>query len=257
MKTTRLFALLLAGSTALHASDTEILSLTTNGRLTFTNSFTNGLFSVQWAPALPTTNWNGSWDSLRYFVPTNPLTTVSVPMFYRVTGLSNQFIPMAIGRQFLYTVTNLAGGTSTVQATFLAPARLSSDKDYTLLELRTPCELRLLPCRSTENEYYEIPFGISATEGLTWRRAPPGTMWTNQWCDGSSDQMTVATNEVITVPAGTFDCLRIEQREIDNNLRLNGVYWVKAGFIMVKYYVVEDGQTNIWSLASWADKPPR
>jgi len=256
MRTTNLLALLLAASTSLQAGDIEILSLTTNGRLTFTNSSPNGLFTVQWAPALQS-NWNESWDALRYFVPTSSVATVSVPMFYRVTGLTNQFIPMPIGRQFNYSVTNLAGGTSTLQATFLAPLRLSSDQEYSILELRTSCELRLLPCRSTATEYYEIPFGISTTEGLQFRDAAIGTMWTNQWCDGSSDQLTIVTNEVITVPAGTFDCLRIEQREINDNLHPNYISWVMPGFMVVKWYAVEDGKTNISSLVSWADRPPR
>ena len=102
---------------------------------------------------------------------------------------------------------------------------------------------------------YNIPFDISTTEGVAFRDAPPGTMWTNQWCDGSSDQMTVVTNEVITVPAGTFDCLKIEQREINNNLNLDYVFWVKPGFMMVRQLKIKDGQTEVSSLASWTDRP--
>jgi hypothetical protein len=178
-------------------------------------------------------------------------------MFYRVTCLTNQFIPMPIGRQFNYTVTNLAGSSSTLQATFLAPLKLSSDKEYTIMELLTPCELRLLPCRSTTTEYYEISSGITTTEGLQFRNASTGTTWTNQWCDGSADQLTIATNEVITVPAGTFECLRFEQRAINNNLDLDYIYWVTPGFMMIKMVDFGNGQTNISSLVSWTDKPPR
>jgi len=256
MKTISLLALLLAGSTALQADDTNILSLTANGRLTFTNSFTNGLFTVQWAPALQS-NWNESWDSLKYLVPTASVTTVSVPMFYRVTCLTNQFIPTPIGRQFIYAVTNADGSTNTLQATFIGCLKLSSDKEYSILELLTPCSVSLLPCRSTATDFYEIPFDISKTEGTTWRNGPPGMSWTNQWCDGSSDQITILTNEVVTVPAGTFDCQKTEVREINNNLNLRWIYWVKPGFMMVKRFDINGGQTNVSSLASWSDRASR
>lgn len=244
-------------SLAVHAQDIEITSLASNGQLTFSNSFTNGLFTIRWAPNLPCTNWNESWDPLKYFIPTGSVTTVSVPMFYRVTCLTNQFIPTPIGRQFIYTVTNADGSTNTLQATFIGCLKLTSDKDYSILEFLTPCAVSLLPCRSTATAFYDIPFDISTTEGLTWRSGSPGTMWTNQWCDGSSDQMTIVTNEVITVPAGAFDCLKIEEREINNNLNLRHVWWVKPGFMMVRQFDIKNGGTNVSSLASWADRAPR
>jgi hypothetical protein len=270
MKTTPLFTLLLAAATALQAGEFEIDSLTSNGRLTFTNAFPDGLYTIEWAPGIQSvTNQNGtniwlwdkdardSWDSLKHFATTSRIVSVEVPMFYRVTCLTNQFTPTVIGRQFTYTVTNTAGSMGTMQASFVGCLRLSSGEEYSILEMLTPCAVRLLPCRSTATEFYTIPFGIATTESVAWRSAPAGTTWTNEYCDGSSDQITIGAKENITVPAGTFDCLRIEQREINNNLSLRGVYWIKAGLIMVRQFDIKDGQTNVSSLASWADRPPR
>jgi len=55
--------------------------------LTWTNSFTNALFTVQWAPSLATdptnTIWSASWTGLKEFWTPTGVTTVPVPMFYR------------------------------------------------------------------------------------------------------------------------------------------------------------------------------
>lgn len=250
-------AALLAATFSVQAADFQILSLAGNGQLTFTNAPTNGIFTVQWAPALPATNWNSNWDSLRSFPATNSITTVSVPMFYRVTCLTNQFFPMPIGRRFLYNSTTITGTTGTFQITCLGSLMLSSDKEYTILELLTPCSRRLLPIRVTDTEVYDIPFEISPTEGLEYRDGPPGTTWTNQWCDGSSDQKIIATNETVTVPAGTFNCLKIEQREINNGLTLKYEDWVKPGFGLVKQIDYSNGTVTTNVLASWGDRLPR
>ena len=259
MKTSILWGLLLAFSAPLSAADIQIQSLAANGRLTFTNTFTNGLFTIQWAPALQS-NWCDSWDSLKSFTPSSSVATVTVPMFYRVSCLTNQFIPTVTGRQFTYSVTNTLGVAGTLTATFLGALKLSSGDEYTILELLddTQCGLRLLPCRSTATEFFDIPFDIGGAEGVEWRNAPPGTTWTNQWCDGSSDQMTVAANEVITVPAGTFNCLKIQEREINNNLRLRYDFWIKPGLMMIKQIDYDYGAATITtnSLASWADRSP-
>ncbi len=70
------------------AGDTPVLSLTGNGILTWTNSFTNALFTVQWASSLggsPTnTVWMEDWTSLENFSARTGVTSVAVPMFYRV-----------------------------------------------------------------------------------------------------------------------------------------------------------------------------
>jgi hypothetical protein len=261
MKATPTFVLLLAIGISLHAAEVEIISLSANGRLTFTSSYTNGVFSVQWSPELPSTSWSANWDSLHAFVSTNARTTVSVPMFYRVACQTNQFFPTPIGRQSVFTITNDLGATGNLRVTFVGALKLSSGKDYTILEMLDDrdCALRLMPCRSTDTELYTIPFEISKSEYVAFRSGSPGTTWTNQWCDGSSDQVTISANEVVTVPAGTFECLKTEDREINNNLRLRWVYWIKPGMGMVKQVDYGNGTKppDTYTLSSWTDSPPR
>lgn len=83
-------ALALATKTAL--AQTTITSFPGNGQLTWTNSpGTNG-FAVQWAPTVAGP-WSSSWQSLDSLITTGTQTTVSVPMFYRV---SQGFTPAAL-----------------------------------------------------------------------------------------------------------------------------------------------------------------
>jgi hypothetical protein len=254
MKTTLFLSLLLASRVLAQTGDFEVVSLASNGRLVFTNSFPNGLYTIQWAPKVPHTNWLESWTGLTAFPVTGNTGVVEVPMFYRVKCMTNLFIPTATGRQFVYA---LPGATATL--TFLGPLKLSSDLEYTILEYRLPTEIKLLPCRATPSEFYTIPFE-SKEEVLEWRSGPSGTTWTNYYGDGSSDQMKIASNESVTVPAGTFDCVKIEQREINvGNLRLRGVQWIKPGFMMVKNVDYGDGsgQPITISLVSWSDTAAR
>jgi hypothetical protein len=72
------------------AADIPVLSLNGNGMLTWTNYFTNALFTVQWAPSLAgnrtNTIWSDSWTALKDFWTPTGATTVSVPMFYQLVA---------------------------------------------------------------------------------------------------------------------------------------------------------------------------
>jgi hypothetical protein len=249
-----------------------ICSLATNGRLTFNNVCTNALYTIEWASGINTVTNGGdcwlweadahdSWDSLKNFVVTDPTNTVEVPMFYRVKCLPNLFMPTPIGRQFIYGVTNTDGARYTNQITSVGCLKLTSDKEYSIIEMLDggDCSLRLLPVRSTTTNVYVIPFDVSKTEVLQWCNGPAGTTWTNSYCDGSSDQLTIVTNELITVPAGSFDCLKIVTREINNNMRLRWISWICPGFGMVAQIDFGNGTepANYIGLVSWADKPRR
>jgi hypothetical protein len=255
MNTTTLFPLFLACTTSLFADDFEILSLTSKGRLTFTNSFSNALYTVEWASELPTTNWNTTWDSLRSMMPTNPVATSSVPMFYRVTCQTNLLMPLVKGRRTVYEASATSGLLGYAVSTVLGSLKLSSGKEYSITEMVTGCNLTLKAMRSTETEVFTIPSDISRTEGLAWRLGPSGTTWTNQWCDGSSDQITILPNQIISVPAGTFDCLKFESREINNSLRLRSLWWIKPGFSMIQMVDFGNGSTPVMTnrLAAWED----
>ena len=83
-------AIIIAGGIAIvlaHAAALAqpiITSFQGNGQLTWTNlPGTNG-FGVQWAPAV-TGPWSQTWTSLDSLICTGSETTVTVPMFYRVT----------------------------------------------------------------------------------------------------------------------------------------------------------------------------
>ncbi len=61
-------------------------SLSKNGILIWTNSITNGLYTIQWASSLSATNtiWLNSWDTLTQIHANPNCNTTTVPMFYRV-----------------------------------------------------------------------------------------------------------------------------------------------------------------------------
>ena len=258
MKKNYFLALWIGIAITVQAGEFEILSLTSNGRLTFTNTFTNGTFTVEWASQVPTTNWNSGWAGLRDFAVTGKIGTVETPMYYRIKCNTNLFIPTIYARQFEYSISSgtVAVGTGTI--TFLNNVTLSTGKEYTLMELNVPNQIILIPCRSTASEFYTIPTE-SKNEVIEWQNGSSGTTWTNSYGDGSSDKITIIGTETITVPAGTFNCIKIEKREINNNLRLRYVDWIKPGFNMIKEidYGNGSGQPTTLTLKSWTDKASR
>jgi len=245
-------------ATTVQSGEFEILSLTSNGRLSFTNTFTNGMFTIEWAPQVPSTNWNTGWTGLRDITVTGKICNVDIPMYYRVKSITNLFIPTIYARQFVYLISsgNVDVGTGTM--TYLNNVTLSSGKEYTLMEFDIPNQIILIPCRSTSSEFYTIPTE-SKNEVIEWQNGTSGTTWTNSFGDGSSDKITIIGTETITVPAGTFNCIKIEKREINNSLRLRYVDWIKPGFNMVKEIDYGNGssQPTTLTLKYWTDKSPR
>lgn len=74
----------LAGALAgANAQEMEILSLSRNGLLVWSNATLNATCRVEWAASVQGP-WHSSWDSLASVVATNHVTERSVPMFYRV-----------------------------------------------------------------------------------------------------------------------------------------------------------------------------
>lgn len=86
MKTERLIPIALLVASA-SAADLVITSFDRNGALTWTNAVSNAVYQVQWAGSVtgPWTNFQSlaALDAIR---ATNHLTTVGVPMFYRVVA---------------------------------------------------------------------------------------------------------------------------------------------------------------------------
>jgi len=253
MKTLAALISPLAAGLALQAAEPPLLSLSSNGQLTFTNASPGCLYTVEWASSLSNPDWSSGWAPLEAFAATNQMVTVGVPMLYRVACQTNLLVPTATGGSATYLTVGPSGPAGTFHTFFLGKVRLSSGKEYTMMEIDAGCGYKFLPCRSTETEFYIIPSDVSRDEGLEVRLAPSGTRWTNEWCDGSSDQITVLPNETISVPAGTFDCLTTEVREINNSLRLRSLSWYKCGFGMVQSVDFGNGSeppvTN--RLSSW------
>lgn len=111
---------LLAATTASIAADVQILSLSRNGLLTWTNASLNVTCRVEWA-ASAEGPWYGSWESLSAIVVTNQITERSVPMFYRVV------CPQ--------TITNIAPAAA---LTLIADHQ--GDTNFTILDVRTQPE---------------------------------------------------------------------------------------------------------------------
>jgi hypothetical protein len=67
----------------------EIIALSGNGTLSWTNGLTNGAYEVQWSSSLTAGPvWTNDWSQLQGIQGTQSVFTVPVPMFYRVKGSS-------------------------------------------------------------------------------------------------------------------------------------------------------------------------
>lgn len=62
----------------------DIASYDRSGWLTWTNGLSNAVYEVEWSSSLDAPAWTNSWSMLTGIQPTTALTTVSIPMFYRV-----------------------------------------------------------------------------------------------------------------------------------------------------------------------------
>jgi hypothetical protein len=239
---TRMFPLaVLASCLAVHASDIEITSLAGNGRLTWTNSFTNGLFSIEWAAALGTNSWRSNWIALQNFWVGGFTNTVEVPMFYRVKCVTNLFMPMPFGSQFVYTWSNAVTGVSTRRMNIAGVMSIPVlGKEFRLVGDPASSGVALKPLRSTESEVWAI--ATSGEEELMWFNGPVGATRTNYLYRfpeaGRVQTLTVETNEVVQVPAGTFNCVRMRKRDSWTD-EPEIVWWIAPGFFVVKW-------TEIW-----------
>lgn len=84
------------------ANDFGIVSFTSGGDLSWDDTNTNGIYSVQWSPSLQGTNWRSDWSGLTQLAATGGTITVKVPMFFRVVyrpRATNELILVAGGGQ--------------------------------------------------------------------------------------------------------------------------------------------------------------
>lgn len=133
----------LAGAVAgARAQEIEILSLSRNGLLAWSNATLNATCRVEWAASLQGP-WHSSWDSLASVVATNRVTERPVPMFYRV-----------VCPQVVANIT---------PATALAMLNdHKGDANLTILDVRTPGEYAPRHIKGAVNlDYYAASFDAS------------------------------------------------------------------------------------------------
>jgi hypothetical protein len=248
----------------------EITSFGHNGQLTWTAP-TNSVCTVQWlADPTAATNWQENWLQLCEIGMTNNGMTAAVPMFYRVVSWTNGlFWPMPIGRTYTYAVSNALGQTWTNQATVQGA----------LILPRGPAERYYLVVRSETYEGTE-PVGYShggsdffrstdvATyclqgpfENIAWQNAAIGTTWTNTILGsaGGTDVCSVVSNEVVSVPAGTFGCIKYTiNRTTSSNPDSRRFDWISPRLGLVKEVFYDISDTNaapvVSELRSWMDR---
>jgi hypothetical protein len=240
MKSKTLPLAVLVSSLAVQGAEIEITSLTTNGRLSWTNSFTNGLFSVEWAASLPGT-WRDNWGALQGFLVSNQSNTVEVPMFYRLKCATNLFEVFPLGGRSVFAASNVTGAVWTVQGTILGyvTPSVASGQEYAVAEFIDRGRMSLSLVRSTDSERIIVDADTLAEVNGGVQRAPIGTTWTNFNYKGRYTRVcTVEANETVTVPAGTFQCLKFSRRILEplNPPVPQPFYyeWVKPGFGVVK-----------------------
>ena len=213
------FALvLLPGSILAQGSGFPILSLSGNGHLTWTNAYQNGLYGVEWAPSLAGP-WQSNWTALKSLVVMGDTATVDVPMFYRVKCDTNLFMPMPMGGYLEMSVSNAVGAVWTERMTVAGSVFMpSKGKEYAVLEGTISLyadAMETLLMRSTSNALYVINSACGMEEiGMT--NAPIGTSWTNAVC-GEIEIATIEASELVTVPAGTFTCLRVRKQRLSTS----------------------------------------
>ena len=135
-------------------------------------------------------------------------------------------------------VSNAAGNTWTQKASVVGRVYIpSKTNDFRIMEIldpQYPPNAPILAMRSTESAVYTIDRDCGGEE-LAFTNAPIGVGWTDTTCGN----ITVATNEAVesvTVPAGTFSCIRVRKQRL-NTSHPNPVWieWWLPGFGQVKW----------------------
>ena len=136
------------------------------------------------------------------------------------------------------SVSNAAGNVWTQTVSVVGTVYIpSKSDDFRILEMLNPINppnAPILAVRSTESAFYGIDKNCGAEE-LGFTNAPLGVGWTDTACGN----ITVATNEAIesvTVPAGTFTCIRVRKQRLNTSIP-NPVWieWWSPGFGQVKW----------------------
>jgi len=243
---------------AVQGQDIAISSLAGNGQLTFTNSFTNALYTIEWAPALGT-NWRQNWGPLQGFWAPGRTSAVQVPMFYRVKCVTDLLFPFPVGREAVFSASDAVGNVWTEKSVVLSYIHpLGADRpQYALLEQVNPNSLSFFMARSTDTAMIRLD-PDRLVEVTEFQLGPVGTTWTNFNYKGQyTRKVTIEAIETVTVPAGTFPaCYKFHKQIVSGSSspRPEWYEWVRPGFSMVKWvdYWCDNAPNvhELWSLST-------
>jgi rhodanese-related sulfurtransferase len=131
------------GSVSSTAQEVEILSLSQNGVITWSNSTLNVTCRVEWASS-PEGPWHDSWDSLTGIAITNHVTERAVPMFYRVVATEPP--------EPLITDISASEALTLIMEN-------EENPDFVILDIRTPGEFASGHIKTALNiDYYSAAF---------------------------------------------------------------------------------------------------
>ncbi len=235
-----------------HGQEVKIESFGHNGGLTW-SAPSGSVCTIEWADSLaPTALWRRGWAELKNIALTNSSGVAPVPMFYRVTAYTNGlFFPLPLGRTFEYLATNATAEVWTQRwvVTGITESRFTSN-NYVVVE-NYPRDSATMNWRSTGTEAYALDWTGEHTFGdvLRYQMGPNGTTWTN--LTGGYDQdgtwdfgttvYTIVTNESVSVPAGTFNAIRIDISDTNVPPFLSSSSWITPGLGLVKHI-----QYDLW-----------
>jgi len=224
------------------AQDIEITSISNGGRLTLAAP-SGSVSTVEWTGNLSgAVDWRRDWTDQRYIVSTSGTTAVDIPMFFRITTWTNGLLaPMSSSGTSIWSVSNHLGETWTEETTVLglfAMTSLSNEYVYASASRRNYTSRTYT--RSTDREVFNLEIGdTNYTETVMNRIAEPGTVWTNYRLNWT-ERVAIIANETITVPAGTFDCIR-HHTEILPPQTGEWTTWVSPGHGTVKWIYDPEG----------------
>ncbi len=173
--------------------------------------------------------------------------------------VTNLFVPMPFGSQFVFTGSNAVTGLSTrrmiVAGVMSIPAL---GKEFRLVGDPAISGVSLMPLRSTESEVWAI--ATSGEEELMWFSGPVGSTRTNSLYRfpeaGRVQTLTVEAQETVQVPAGTFNCVRMRKRDSWSD-EPEIVWWIAPSFFVVKWTQFWAGKgPDYFELQSWSPPGP-
>ena len=264
-KTAITAGLIIACTTVLHAQEVYIDSLDGNGQLAVTAP-SNSYYSIEWASSLsPSATWHQTWTEQINIPGTNDI--IKVPMFYRVSCWTNGLlVDPTLDRTYVYTVTNSYGEVYGNELSIHGLTYLPISTNTYILYSSTYFWSGDMPAGAQEGPQYGFVRITDDTmylgdpkyphEWIVWRKASPGTTWTN-----ANELITVEGYDDITVYAGTFtDCIRLHRRDTGSTGSETGYrQWIKPGFMLVKEVRYSDfvdppeAAPIVWELQSWRD----